>query len=88
MKAEVTAGSGELTITLSAEELPQPASDAALRVTLPQHAGELAEGILAMLADPPGPPREPKAVHTVHVRVARVIAETSLALDGERSVWA
>ncbi len=89
MKAEVSAGGGELTITLAADELPVPgATDASLRAKLPENAGQIAEGIIAMLADPPGPPGEPQAVHTVHVRIARVIAETSLALDGERSVWA
>jgi hypothetical protein len=89
MRAEVTADGGELTITLSAEELPVPgATDASLRAKLPQHAGELAEGILAMLADPPGPPGEPKTVHAVHVRIARVITETSVMLDGPRDVYA
>ncbi len=89
MKLEVSAGGGELTITLAADELPVPgATDASLRAKLPESAGEIAEGILAMLGEPPGQPFGPQAVHTVHVRIARVIAETSLALDGERSVWA
>jgi hypothetical protein len=88
VRAEVTADGGELVVTLSAEELPLAATDASLQAKLPENAGQLAEGILQMLAEPPGPPGEPKAVHTVHVRIARVIAETSLALDGEREVWA
>jgi len=89
VKLEVSAGGGELTITLAADDLPVPgATDASLRARLPENAGQIAEGIIAMLAGPPGQPSGPQAVHTVHVRVARVIAETSLALDGERSVWA
>lgn len=90
MRAEITADApGELVISLPASELPVAASDAALKVKLPENAAGIADAILAMLGQAPEP-GEARTVHTVHVRLVRVevIAETTLALDSERSVWA
>jgi hypothetical protein len=89
VKAEITADApGELVITLAADELPVPASDAALKAGLPQNAAAIADAILAMIGQAPEP-GEAKAVHAVHVRLVRVqvIAETSMLLDAEREVW-
>ena len=88
MKAEITGSGDELIISLDAAELPVPATDTSLRATLPGCAGDIADGILAMIGQPPQP-GEPRAVRVVHVRMTRtvVVAETTLALDGERQVW-
>lgn len=89
MRAEITADApGELVISLPADELPVAATDASLKVKLPENAAGIADGVLAMLGQAPEP-GEAKTVHTVHVRLVRVqvIAETTLALDGEKQVW-
>ena len=88
MKAEITGSGDELTITLDAGELPMRANDASLRAKLPESAGPIADGVLAMIGQPPEP-GEPKTIRVVHVRLVRTVtvAETTLALDGERQVW-
>lgn len=88
MKAELAGSGDELTITIDAADLPLDATDRALALKLPANAGDLAEGILGMVGQPPKP-GDPTVVRTVHVRLVRVkvIAETTLALDGEREVW-
>jgi len=88
VKAEITDSGDELTITLDAADLPVTATDRALRVKLPSSAGDIADGILGMIGQPPEP-GEPRKIRVVHVRLTRteVVAETTLALDGEREVW-
>ena len=88
MKAEITGSGDELTISLDASELPVIASDDSLRAKLPENAAGIADGVMAMISQPPQP-GEPKAVRTVHVRMVRtvVVAETSLMLDSPSEVY-
>lgn len=89
MKAELGASGDELTITLDADELGLAASGRALAMKLPGNAGGIADGIMGMIGQPPVP-GDPAKIRVVHVRLVRtaVVAETTLALDGEREVWA
>lgn len=89
MRAEITGDGDELTVTLDADELPLAATDASLKATLPESAGSIADGVLAMIGGPPVP-GDPRKIRVVHVRMTRVqvVAETTLCLDGEREVWA
>lgn len=88
MKAEITGSGDELTITLDAGELPIIATDRSLQASLPESASGIADGILAMIGQPPQP-GEAKTIRVVTVRLVRTVtvAETTLALDGERRVW-
>ncbi len=89
MKAEITGDGDELTITLAADELPLAATDASLKAKLPESAGSIADGVLAMIGEAPVP-GDPRKIHVIHVRLVRAVtvAETTLCLDGEREVWA
>jgi hypothetical protein len=88
MKAEITGDGDELTVTLAADELPLAATDASLKAKLPESAGPIADGVLAMLGGPPVP-GDPRKIRVIHVRLVRsvIVAETTLALDGEREVY-
>lgn len=90
MKAEIVPqGQDELVITLDTSELPLAASDAALKVKLPENAAGIADGVLSMIGQAPVP-GDPRPVRVVHVRLVRTVtvAETTIMLDGERQVWA
>ncbi len=89
MKAEITGSGDELTVTLDASELPMAATDASLKAKLPESAGSIADGVLAMIGAPPVA-GDPRRIRVIHVRMTRVqvVAETTLCLDGEREVWA
>ncbi|HLM90228.1 MAG TPA: hypothetical protein VK284_14630 [Streptosporangiaceae bacterium] len=89
MKAEITGQGDELTITLDAAELPGVTpSDASMRAKLPEAAGGIASGILAMIGAPPEP-GEAKTVRVVHVRLARsvTVAETTVMLAEPVECW-
>ena len=90
VKAEIVPqGQDELVITLDTSELPLAASDAALKVKLPENAAGIADGVLSMIGQAPVP-GDPRPVRVVHVRLVRTVtvAETTIMLDGERQVWA
>jgi hypothetical protein len=89
VKAEISRGTGELVITLDADDLPFSATDNSLKARLPGAAGDISEGILSMLGDPPGP-GETVRVRVVRVRLVRteIVAETILELGTERQVYA
>ena len=75
--------------SLDIEELPFDATGRALRARLPGSAPSIADGVIGMLAERPRS-GEPRTITTVHVRLTRtvVVAETTLALDSERQVYA
>ncbi len=89
MKAEVNRSAGELIVTLDTAGLPFTASDKSLKANLPGSAGDISEGILGMLAEPPAP-GDPVRVRVVRVRLVRVevVAETILELGGTREIYA
>ena len=91
MKAELTGGGHELTITLDTDELPVVVTDAgmaALRANLPGTAPGIADGVLDMITSPPEP-GEPRAIRVVRVRLTRreIVAETILELPDARMVY-
>ncbi len=91
MRAEVTGSGDELVIELRAADLPggEDISPASLRKGLASTAGDVAAGILQMLGQPQ-PPGEPRQVRAVTVRLVKVvtIGEATIMLPDGAEVFA